>query len=142
MRTVGDLMGVLSLFDPDCSLGVVGVQGGPRGDVYRFALWDNVEVQASGEAGGGVCSVWLVASREVSESLIAAVDAPPAEVMSARGCGCVLQVPVVVGRPVSMSLVGCDHQPPRPSSLSVEAAGVDTLFVRLSTPSIGEVDEH
>jgi len=102
--TVRELIESLSCFDSSQPLRVLVVGGGDGSELIGFAGMDVLDPVVAWDNGTPV--VWLVARRQKG----AAVDPLPAAVALARSaCGCLLEVPVVLNRPVATWAIECEH---------------------------------
>ena len=102
--TVGELIEFLRCFDSSQPLRVLAVDGGDRSELVEFAGMDMLDPVVAWDNGTPV--VWLVARRrDVCE-----VETLPASVALTRSaCGCLLEVPVVLNRPVATWAIECEH---------------------------------
>ena len=111
MDTIGELLEFLGCFDPGLPLKVLTLSGPPDAEVVGISAMGVVEpvvVRSAGVAAG----VWLVARTVSAEGK---ANPPVAIVIERSGCGCAIEVPVVLDRPVATWAIECEHSPSVPS---------------------------
>lgn len=102
--TVGELIEFLRCFDSSQPLRVLVVGGGNGSELIGFAGMDVLDPVLAWIDRTPV--VWLVARSHDGP----AVDPLPAAVALTRSaCGCLLEVPVVLDRPVATWAIECEH---------------------------------
>ena len=104
METIGELVEFLGCFDPSVRLYVLGVSGGPTSELVTMTAMtvaDPIVVRSNDLPS----DVWLLARRQAVD----VVELPASLVVERSECGCLLEVPVVLDRPVATWGIECEH---------------------------------
>ena len=105
MATVGELAEFLSCFDPSLPLQILVSGGCSASELVDLSAMEVVG-PAVARAGDEPAVIWLVVRRR--DDLV--VDTLPTSIGLARPmCGCLLEVPVVLDRPVATWAIECAH---------------------------------
>jgi hypothetical protein len=104
METIGDLLDFLRCFDPSLRLHILAVEGAGRSELVAMSAMEVVGRVVSRTAGVP-SSVWLVGQSRDAEAL----DPPLAIGIERPACRCLVEIPVVLDRPIATWRIECEH---------------------------------
>ena len=107
MATAGELVEFLSCFDQHLSVQILAVSGSDIAEVVSVAAMNAIYPTVAWSAEGSA-AIWLVAQHRAAPDTTAV---PALIALTRQPCGCQLQLPVVLDRPMATWAIECEHSP-------------------------------